>query len=87
LEAVLARKKLILYGKPVSSDEILHEISDLLYAQASRPYPLRPAEIAGSLGLCKKTVYNYIFKLEKSGKIFRDNFGRFALPKLETSDF
>ena len=83
----LARHKLKLHGKNTTSEEILFEISQLLYAKGNRPYPLKPAEIAKSLGLCKKTVYNYISKLSKTGKVIRLQSGRFFLPKSDEQEF
>lgn len=62
----MARRQLKLYGKKATSDDILLEISNLLYAKGYRPFPLKPVEIAKTLGLSRKTVYNYITKLSKT---------------------
>jgi len=83
----LARRKLKLYGKKVTSDDILLEIQNLLYAKGSRPYPLKPTEIAQSLGLSRKTVYNYISKLSKTGQVIRLRSGHFFLPKSDKNEF
>jgi len=83
----LARRKMKLYGQKATSEDILLEVSNLLYAQSHRPYPLRPAEIAIALGISRKTVYNYISKLSKTGKIIRLWSGRFFLPKSSEREF
>lgn len=56
----------------------MQEISDLVQGTGSRPYPIPMTEVAKMLGVCRKTVYNYMkrMKLEKS------NTGRFSLPKI-----
>ncbi len=61
----MAGRKLSLYGKKVTLEDILEEIHRLLYAKGNRPYPLRPPEIAKALGISRDTVYNYIKKLAK----------------------
>jgi len=83
----MARKKQKLYGKKATTEDIALEIQNLLYAKSNRPYPLKPAEIAKSLGLCNKTVYNYISKLSKSGKVIRLKSGRFFLPRSDEQEF
>jgi len=83
----LARRKLKLYGKKVTSEDILLEIQNLLYAKGHRPYPIKPVEIAKALGLSRKTVYNYISRLSKKGKIIRLRSGRFLLPRLDEAEF
>ncbi|PIY90262.1 MAG: hypothetical protein COY74_02460, partial [Nitrosopumilales archaeon CG_4_10_14_0_8_um_filter_34_8] len=65
----MARRQLKLYGKNATADDILLEINNLLYAKGHRSFPLKPAEIAKTLGLSRKTIYNYIAKLSKTGKI------------------
>jgi len=69
----MARKIQKLYGKKATTEDIALEIQNLLYAKSNRPYPLKPAEIAKSLGLCKKTVYNYISKLTNYRVIYGNN--------------
>lgn len=83
----MARRQLKLYGKKVTSEDILLEIQNLLYAKGHRPYPIKPAEIANALGLSRKTVYNYISRLSKTGKIIRLRSGRFLLPRLDEAEF
>jgi len=83
----LARRQLKLYGKKVTSNDILLEIQNLLYAKSHRPYPIKPAEIAKALCLSRKTVYNYISRLSKTGKIIRLRSGRFLLPRLDEAEF
>ncbi|MBS3922361.1 MAG: HTH domain-containing protein [Nitrosarchaeum sp.] len=83
----MARRQLKLYGKKVTSDDILLEINNLLYAKGQRPMPLRPAEIAKALGISRKTVYNYIAKLSKTGKIIRLRSGHFFLPKSDDREY
>ncbi|MBT8242586.1 MAG: HTH domain-containing protein, partial [Nitrosopumilus sp.] len=67
----MARRKLKLYGKKTTPDDILAEIYQLLYAKGERPYPLRPSEIAKIIGVSRKTIYNYINKLSKQGDVIR----------------
>jgi hypothetical protein len=67
-----------LYGKKTTHSKITEEISSLLNGNSSRPYPLSVAEIAKVLGVCKKTVYNYINKTKQITKL---ESGRFVLPK------
>ena len=42
----MARRRLKLYGKKTTGDDILEEINRLLYGKENRPYPLKPSEIA-----------------------------------------
>lgn len=67
----MARRQLKLYNKKATADDILLEVNNLLYAKGHRPSPLKPADIAKTSGLSRKTVYNYITKLSKTGKIIR----------------
>ena len=83
----MARRQLKLYGKKATTEDILLEINNLLYAKGHRPSPLKPSEIAKALGLSKKTVYNYITKLSKTGNIIRLRSGHFFLPKSDTKEF
>lgn len=77
----MARRRLQLYGKKATSDDILEEINRLLFAKGNRPYPLRPAEIAKAIGVSSHTVYNYIKKLTKRGDVVRLKSGHFFLPR------
>ena len=79
----MARRKLSLYGKKATSDNILEEIHRLLYAKGNRPYPLRPSEIAKIIGVSRKTVYDYIRKLSKRGDVVRLPSGHFFFPKTD----
>lgn len=83
----MARRQLKLYNKKATSEDILIEINNLLYAKGHRPSPLKPSEIAKVLGLSRKTVYNYIKKLSKAGKIVRLRSGHFFLPKSDDREF
>ena len=42
----MASRKLQLYGRKATPEDILEEINRLLYAKGNRPYQLKPAEIA-----------------------------------------
>ena len=84
---MMARRQLKLYGKNATADDILLEINNLLYAKGHRSFPLKPAEIAKTLGLSRKTIYNYIAKLSKTGKIIRLKSGHFFLPKSDDQEF
>ena len=64
---LMARRHLKLYGKKATANDVLLEINNLLYAKGHIPSPLKPVEIAKVLGLSRKTVYNYITKLSKTG--------------------
>ena len=77
----MVRRKLKLYGKRTTADDILEEIHRLLYAKGSRPYSLRPAEIAKTIGVSRKTVYNYIKKLSTRGDVVQLPSGHFFFPK------
>ncbi len=77
----MARRKLQLYGKRTTPDDVLDEINRLLYAKGNRPYPLKPIEIAKAIGVSKKTVYNYIKKLSTRGDVVRLPSGHFFFPK------
>lgn len=77
----MTRRKLKLYGKRTTPDDILEEINRLLYAKGNRPYPLKPVEIAKAIGVSRKTVYNYIKKLSTRGDVVRLPSGHFFFPK------
>ena len=49
----MARRQLKLYGKKATADDILLEVNNLLYAKGHRPTPLKPVEIAKTLGFRK----------------------------------
>ncbi len=83
----MARRKLSLYGKRATTDDILEEINRLLYAKGNRPYPLKPVEIAKAIGMSRQSIYNYIKKLSKQGDVIRLQSGHFFLPKAEESEF
>jgi DNA-binding NtrC family response regulator len=70
--------RLRLHGKKASETQIMQEISEMIHGTGSRPCPIPMTEVAKMLGVCRKTVYNYMkrMKLEKS------NTGRFILPKI-----
>jgi len=76
-----------LYGKKAPQEKIIKEIRDLLEGNATRPYPLTVAEIAKVLGVCRKTVYNYINRVSKENSISRLPSGHFFLPKSPDSEF
>jgi len=50
---MMARRQLKLYGKKATADDILLEVNNLLYAKGHRPTPLKPVEIAKTLGFRK----------------------------------
>jgi len=83
----MARRKLKLYGKKATHDDILEEINRLLYAKGNRPYPLKPSEIAKAIGMSRQSVYNYIKKLSNQGNMVRLQSGHFLLPKAKNSEF
>lgn len=83
----MARRKLTLYGKKASQDDILEEIHRLLYAKGNRPYPLKPPEIAKALGIARQSVYNYIKLLSQRGDMVRLRSGHFFLPKSKDQEF
>jgi hypothetical protein len=76
-----------LYGKKTTHSKITEEINALLNGNSSRPDHLSVAEIAKVLGVCKKTVYNYINKIPKQESIARLSSGHFALPKNPDSKY
>ena len=76
-----------LYGKKAPQEKITKEIRDLLEGNATRPYPLTIAEISKVLGVCRKTVYNYINRISKEDKILRLPSGHFFLPKNPELEF
>jgi len=53
-----------LNGKRVSETQIVQEISDMVYGTGSRPYPIPMTEVAKMLGVCRKTVYNYMKRMK-----------------------
>jgi len=79
----MARRRLKLYGKKATPEDILEEIHRLLFAKGNRPYPLRPPEIAKAIGISRDTVYNYIKKLSKRGDVVRLPSGHFFFPKTD----
>jgi len=83
----MARRKLKLYGKRATQEDILFEIHNLLYAKGERSYPLKPREIASTLGFSYKTVYNYISKLSKAGKVVRVGSEHYRFPKSHKNEF
>ncbi len=83
----MARRKLKLYGKKATQDDILDEINRLLYAKGNRPYPLKPSEIAKAIGISRQSVYNYIKKLSERGNMIRLQSGHFFLPKAKDTEF
>ena len=76
-----------LYGKKATQDKITKEIKDLLEGNSARPYPLTIAEISKVLGVCRKTVYNYINRMDKEKSISRLPSGHFFLPKSPESEY
>ena len=83
----MAQRKITLYGKESAQEEILEEINRLLYAKGNKPYPLKPSEIAKTIGMCRQSVYNYIKKLSDNGKMIRLQSGHFFLPKSKDAEF
>ena len=83
----MARRKLKLYGKKATQDDILEEINRLLHATGNRPFPLKPSEIAKIIGMSRQSIYNYIKKLSEQGKIVKLESGHFDLPKVEKNEF
>ena len=69
-----------LHSKKASETQIIQEISEMINGTGSRPYPLPITEVAKMLGVCRKTVYNYIKRME----LEKTNTGRFILPKIPT---
>jgi Mn-dependent DtxR family transcriptional regulator len=76
-----------LYGKKATHEKITKEIRDLLEGNAARPYPITVVEIAKVLGVCRKTVYNYINRISKEESIARLPSGHFFLPKNSDTEF
>lgn len=83
----MARHRLKLYGKRAKQEDILLEIHNLLFAKGERSYPLKPREIAEILGFSYKTVYNYIAKLSKTGRVSRAGSTRYLFPKTDKNEF
>jgi len=83
----VARVRLKLYGKRTTQEDILFEIHNLLFAKGERSYPLKPGEIAEILGFSYKTVYNYITKLSKTGRVSRAGSTRYLFPKTDKNEF
>jgi len=73
--------KVRLHGKKASESQIIQEISNMIHGTGSRPYPIPITEVAKNLGVCRKTVYNYIKRMKSLEKT---NTGRFILPKVPT---
>ncbi len=69
-----------LYGKRATEQELLSEITSLLTGH-SRPYPLRPTEIAQILGVSRQTIYQYIKILISQNVICKDSKGQLILPQ------
>ena len=69
-----------LYGKKATESEMLCEITSLLTGH-SRPYPLRPVQIAQILRVSRQTIYQYIKILLSQGVICKDSGGQLILPK------
>jgi len=76
-----SKTRIRLYGKRATQEDILSEIHKLLFAKGERSYSLKPREIAEILGFSYKTVYNYISKLSKTGKVSRVGSGHYHFPK------
>lgn len=87
LKRIMARRRLKLYGKKATHDDILEEVNRLLYAKGNRPYPLKPSEIAKAIGMSRQSIYNYIKKLSKNGSMVRLQSGHFFLPKAKDTEF
>ena len=83
----MAKRRLKLYGKKATSNDILEEVNRLLYAKGNRPYPLKPSEIANAIGMSRQSVYNYIKKLSNRGNMVRLQSGHFFLPKANDTEF
>ena len=80
-------KRLRLYGKKVTQDNILEEINRLLYGKGNRPFPLKPSEIGKVIGLNRASVYQYIKKLSQRGDLPTLPSGRLALPKVDEREY
>ena len=70
----MARRRLKLYGKKATQNDILEEVNRLLYAKGNRPYPLKPSEVAKAIGMSRQSVYNYIKKQSKQGHEWNQKF-------------
>ena len=76
-----------LYGKKATQEQITNEIHLLLHGNAERPYPLTAVETARALGVCRKTVYNYIHKFPRQDGIAKLDSGLYNLPKNLAASF
>jgi len=78
----LRRPRVRLYGKRVTKDQIILEITNLLKGTSDRrPYSLSVQEVAKLLGVSRATIYKYIKQAEADQKIPKlAKNGRLELP-------
>ena len=74
--------RISLYGKRVTKDQIVLEITNLLHGTSvRRPYSLSVQEVANVLGVSRATIYKYIYLAEEDQRIPKlAKNGRLALP-------
>ena len=59
-----------LYGKRVTKDQIILEITNLLHGTSvRRPYSLPVQEVAKVLGVSRATIYKYIYLAETEPRL------------------
>lgn len=66
-------------GRRTSEEQVTQEITNLLYGNGVRPYPLSVSETAKLLGVTRGTVYNYLRRMQS---VEKSQTGHFKLPRI-----
>ncbi|MDE1727526.1 MAG: hypothetical protein KGH89_09755 [Thaumarchaeota archaeon] len=81
------KRKLRLYGKRATPEEITKEILKLLHGdKVNGIEPLSVQDTAKMLGLSKDTIYEYTKKAVKAGLLKLENSRKLCIPTNQTSE-